>query len=602
MGALARGARDRERVAADLSAPISLIDASRLEPASAIAAPISSDAVAAGDGAFSTCTRGPTEWNAKSSTSSPSAPIAWARTPEGAGARSARSISGTRRRTAAVNRRRLSERAISSRPKRQLPAREPPEPRERERLAQVPRVDAAPLVALAGEREHRVRADVDVAVDPAGEVNAEERELRVGHRVHEAAHEVRPRTARARGTRPGTRSTRMPPAPSGPLIARATSSACRPAHVTTRCASIGPPVVSTTIPAAVSEPDTHRAPEPDRRAGLLDLGGERAAHVARSRRSRCRARAARRPRRRAARARADARGRSSRCARRWRRSAAPARPGAAGRPRRARPRPCRTPRGRCRGRGSTAPSRCGPRCTAAPCRTRAGSRRRRGSRPSCGRSGARRPTPPSPARRPSDRDGARRIAARRRQPDDPGTHDDHVGPFHPATLLGGRWRSASRRCCASDVVGPVGGKELHVQFPEVIGCQRGPVVVLVELGGEAPRLECRPEVEGVEDGGGSIGSRAAVRRWQDGQMNQYDHWSSSTQCRMVISPGVTLTLPQSGHFTTTRTVLASHIIVARLPRLACRHLHLVLSGCAATAMPTQRRRSRAPGRSALRRR
>ena len=114
VGAFARSADRGKRVVADLT-----YDNSPRSRRAAIAAPISSDAVAAGDGAFSTCTARPTVWIAKSSTSSPSGPIAWARTPEGAGARSARSSSGTRRLAAAANRRRLSERAISSKPKRQ---------------------------------------------------------------------------------------------------------------------------------------------------------------------------------------------------------------------------------------------------------------------------------------------------------------------------------------------------------------------------------------------------------------------------------------------------------------------------------------------------
>ena len=227
---------------------------------------------------------------------------------------------------------------------------------------------------------------------------------------------TRPRT---RCDRDGTSSrysprnaiTRRPPAPSGPLIARATSSACRPAHVTTRWASIGPLVVSTTSPDAVSEPETHRASEADRRAGLLDLGRERAAHVGVVDDARCRARAARRRRRRAARSRAGARRRASRCARRWPRSAVRARRGAR------------------RSASSTrdddlaadrvvdavlpavlAPSRCGRPCRAAPCRSPAGSRRPRGSRRSCGRSGARRPPPPSRRRRPIGPGCARRIA------------------------------------------------------------------------------------------------------------------------------------------------------------------------------------------------
>ena len=115
VGALARRAHRGERVVADLS----YVSPSRSRRA-AIAAPISSDAVAAGDGTLSTCTARPTVWIAKSSTSSPSGPIASARTPRGARlpGRRARAPAPACRATAA-NRRRLSERVISSTPKRQ---------------------------------------------------------------------------------------------------------------------------------------------------------------------------------------------------------------------------------------------------------------------------------------------------------------------------------------------------------------------------------------------------------------------------------------------------------------------------------------------------
>ena len=44
-------------------------------------------------------------------------------------------------------------------------------------------------VALAGQRGYGVRADVDAAVDATGEVDAEERQVGVGHRVDQAAHQ-----------------------------------------------------------------------------------------------------------------------------------------------------------------------------------------------------------------------------------------------------------------------------------------------------------------------------------------------------------------------------------------------------------------------------
>ena len=295
-------------------------------------------------------------------------------------------------------------------------------------------VEPSPLVALAGEREHGVRSDVDVPVDPAGEVHAEERELRDRARGRRACGRGARSTEPARGTRRGTRSRARRRAPSGPLTACATSSACRPAQVTTRCASIGPPVVSTTIPDAVSDAETHRASEADRGSRLLDLGGERRGTRRRSRRCRCRARAARRCPRRAVRSRAVARGPIRLGAHAVRRAAAFELVEAdAGRRRRARPRPCRRRRGRCRAPCSTAPSRCGPRCRAGPCRSRAGSRRPRGSRPEL-RPLWWAPTDASFSTTTTDRSGMEADdRARRRQPDDPSTYDEHVGTIHSAT-------------------------------------------------------------------------------------------------------------------------------------------------------------------------
>ena len=117
LGALARDARGRERDPADLSG-LSGPRASSSRRAT-ISAPISSDAVAAGEGALSTCSARPTERKAKSSTSRPSASIAWARTPRG-GARGRLARSRARsRRTAAVNRR-----CSTSAPSRRCPKRQ----------------------------------------------------------------------------------------------------------------------------------------------------------------------------------------------------------------------------------------------------------------------------------------------------------------------------------------------------------------------------------------------------------------------------------------------------------------------------------------------
>ena len=100
------------------------------------------------------------------------------------------------RAAAATNARRLSDPRTSGSPVRQCWPREAAEARgQRQAPRRVARVDVAAPVALPGEREHRVRPEQHVAVDPPGEVHAEERVARVGHRVDRA---------RARdGVRPG---------------------------------------------------------------------------------------------------------------------------------------------------------------------------------------------------------------------------------------------------------------------------------------------------------------------------------------------------------------------------------------------------------------
>ena len=85
---------------------------------------------------------------------------------------------------------------------------------------------------------------------------------------------------------------------------------------------------------------------------------------------------------------------------------------AAGAPRgRSRRSPCRSARARSRARRSTHTSRARPARTGAPSASRAGSRRRRGSRPSCGRSGG---VPSSRSRSSTHTDarGLRRISSR----------------------------------------------------------------------------------------------------------------------------------------------------------------------------------------------
>ncbi len=68
--------------------------------------------------------------------------------------------------------------------------RQPPECRRADRLPQVAKGKVAAPVALAGERQHGVRAQPDLAVGTNGRVDAEERELRVRHGIDEAPHQM----------------------------------------------------------------------------------------------------------------------------------------------------------------------------------------------------------------------------------------------------------------------------------------------------------------------------------------------------------------------------------------------------------------------------
>ena len=224
--------------------------------------PIASDAVAAGDGALSTCTPRGDVANAKSSSRVPSAASAWARMPAPAGTRSSGPTSGSSRRTSRSSSRCDLDRSelLATRPpvaRRQTPQR--PVAHER---GQVPAVDAAP-VGLASEREHGVRADVHRAVDHPGHVHPEERPARVGNGVHQVAHQPAGRRLRARGTRRGTaRSTPRRPARSHPR-ARATRSLCRPAQFTnhrTRSRSSASPASSTWRPPSTIRTRSTRTP------------------------------------------------------------------------------------------------------------------------------------------------------------------------------------------------------------------------------------------------------------------------------------------------------------------------------------------------------
>ena len=81
-------------------------------------------------------------------------------------------------------------RAVSRRPDAPVPARQAAEPGRAQRVAQIAEREVASAVALAGEREHGVRAEPDLAVGPHRRVDAEKRERRIGNRIDEPAHEV----------------------------------------------------------------------------------------------------------------------------------------------------------------------------------------------------------------------------------------------------------------------------------------------------------------------------------------------------------------------------------------------------------------------------
>lgn len=81
--------------------------------------PIGREAVAAGEGAFSTCTARAPSRIRKSSTSVPSRSTAWARTPAAEGTRSSAVTAGSSLRTAVVNALRDTDRRSSPVPYRQ---------------------------------------------------------------------------------------------------------------------------------------------------------------------------------------------------------------------------------------------------------------------------------------------------------------------------------------------------------------------------------------------------------------------------------------------------------------------------------------------------
>ena len=166
-----------------------------------------------GEGALRTCSARSVCENAKSSTSRPSRATACARTP--AQARSA----SPRLQLGHVAGRGARERGGGEGVVELGQPGAPPAPRH------PPRARPAQGRAEARRREQRRRADQHVAADLAREVDAEERQARVGHRVDQPAHELAAVRQRAAGRRRGTgrsadRARRRPAPRAGPTRRR----------------------------------------------------------------------------------------------------------------------------------------------------------------------------------------------------------------------------------------------------------------------------------------------------------------------------------------------------------------------------------------------
>ena len=149
-----------------------------------------SDAVAAGEGAFSTFTTRSVSSMTKSSTILPSGLTVWARTPAGAQSRYSDLISGTRR-CSARTKAGFAEAAVhfvQADPP--VLGGESPEAEVGERFAEVAEVDGGVGVTFAGEGEDGVRTALDHAAHALREVDAEKWIRGVGHGIDEPFHEV----------------------------------------------------------------------------------------------------------------------------------------------------------------------------------------------------------------------------------------------------------------------------------------------------------------------------------------------------------------------------------------------------------------------------
>ena len=124
---------------------------------------------------------------------------------------------------------------------------------------QVARGEVGSPIALQGQSQHRVWLDVDRAVDPPGQVNAEKRVARVRHRVDQTLHQV---VARRRDAVVLAADGMIAGSGSSPAII-ASPADCRPPQTTTSSTGKSPESVDTTN---LSCPDAPRAP-PSRSAG-----------------------------------------------------------------------------------------------------------------------------------------------------------------------------------------------------------------------------------------------------------------------------------------------------------------------------------------------
>ena len=154
-----------------------------------ISSPIASDAVAPGLGAFRTCTAlaWSTKW--KSCTSSPCGVMAWARN-AGAARIEIRCADLRDQALQRLGEQALAERAFDFLPTHASVTRQKvPQARIGNSVEEIARIDIPLAVTFAREGEHSVRTCFNTAVDQAGEVHAEEGELRIGHGVDQVAHE-----------------------------------------------------------------------------------------------------------------------------------------------------------------------------------------------------------------------------------------------------------------------------------------------------------------------------------------------------------------------------------------------------------------------------